>query len=690
LKQVEAQFARGQARYTAARKLVVQIVDSSYEDSASTSLAGLLTSNDPGKVLSEASIVLQVTGTRNLETEAFLADAAKLSSVQQEQQRTEAGIAQLAAKRKGAKDHIAGLLSKQKSILGSLTNSELTAVERGTVNGGGGTTNAAYAGPTGSQADTAVAYVFKQLGCPYNYGHTGPCSVGFDCSGLVMEAWAAAGITIPRDTYGQWAALPHVSTSDLQPGDLLYYNGIGHVAMYVGGGMIIDAPSAGQPVREIPMSTAWYASGLDGAARPLPPPGDDPPGTPRLTGDMRRTLIVTNDFPPRRGGIQSFVHELALRLDPERLTVYAPRWDGDAAFDAAQPFEVVRHPTSLMIGGPGVRRRAAELVRSRKAEVVIFGAAAPLGLIMPVLRDAGAARGIAITHGHEAGWAALPVARQALRQIGERTDAMTYLGEYLRVRVAGALTPQAAARMARLHPGVDAGTFRPDPEARRAARDAYGLAGRPVVVCVSRLVARKGQDTLLRAWPAVLREVPDAALLIVGGGPQEKTLHQLAARAGLTVAIHPAAAHSPAAHVAGEVPRVGDRCQVHFAGPVPQEELPAHYAAGDVFAMPCRTRRGGLDVEGLGIVYLEASATGLPVVGGDSGGAPDAILAGETGCVVGGRDVAALGRRLVSLLRDPAGAKAMGEKGRAWVEREWSWDLVAARLRALIDADCAT
>jgi len=374
---------------------------------------------------------------------------------------------------------------------------------------------------------------------------------------------------------------------------------------------------------------------------------------------MRRTLIVTNDFPPRQGGIQSFVYELARRLDPGQLTVYAPKWDGDAAFDAAAPFEVVRHPTSLMIGGPDVRRRAAALVRSRQAEVVLFGASAPLGLITPVLRTAGAQRAIAITHGHEAGWAALPVARQLLRQIGERTDVMTYLGEYFRVRLAAALTPSAAARMARLHPGVDAGTFRPDPAARQVIRDRYGLADRPVVVCVSRLVARKGQDTLLRAWPEVIRQIPGAVLLIVGSGPYAATLRQLAEQTGVA-------------------------SSVRFTGPVPQQELPAHYAAGDVFSMPCRTRRGGLDVEGLGIVYLEASATGLPVVGGDSGGAPDAILNGETGYVVGGRDTAALADRLVTLLADPASAKAMGDKGRAWVERDWNWDLTATKLRSLI------
>jgi cell wall-associated NlpC family hydrolase len=268
LKQVDKQLARDQAEYKAARKLVVQIADATYEDSNSTSLAGLLTSSNPNQVLAEASLITQVTGTRNLETEAFLADATQVSSVQQEQQHTEQGIAQLASQRKSSKDHIASLLTKQNSILNSLTNTELAAVQQGTVNSGGGTTSAVYAGPTGSQADTAVGFVFKQLGCPYSYGSTGPCSGGFDCSGLVMSAWAAAGITIPRDTYEQWAALPHVSTSDLQPGDLLFYNGIGHVAMYVGGGKIIDAPTEGEPVREIPMDTAWYADSLDGAARP--------------------------------------------------------------------------------------------------------------------------------------------------------------------------------------------------------------------------------------------------------------------------------------------------------------------------------------------------------------------------------------------------------------------------------------
>jgi phosphatidylinositol alpha-1,6-mannosyltransferase len=376
---------------------------------------------------------------------------------------------------------------------------------------------------------------------------------------------------------------------------------------------------------------------------------------------MRRTLIVTNDFPPRQGGIQSFVHSLALRLPADSLTVYAPKWDGADEFDARQPFEVIRHPTSLMLPVPSVTRRAVAIAKSRGAEAVVFGAAAPLGLITPALRRAGVTRAVAITHGHEAGWAALPGARNLLRRIGEDTDVVTYLGEYFRVRLSRALSPAAAARMVRLAPGVDAAHFRPDPGAGAAIRERYGLTGRPVVVCVSRLVRRKGQDTLLKAWPDVRKQVPGAALLIVGGGPHSAALRKFAERTRLTPSVR-------------------------FTGPVPAAELPAHYAAGDVFAMPCRTRRGGLDVEGLGIVYLEASATGLPAVGGDSGGAPDAILDGETGYVVPGRDTDALAGRLVALLADPAGARAMGEKGRAWVERDWTWDLAAARLRAVIDS----
>ncbi|MEV4684448.1 glycosyltransferase family 4 protein [Streptomyces kurssanovii] len=380
---------------------------------------------------------------------------------------------------------------------------------------------------------------------------------------------------------------------------------------------------------------------------------------------MHKTLIVTNDFPPRPGGIQAFLHNMALRLDPGQLVVYASTWkrgregaEATAAFDAEQPFTVVRDRTTMLLPTPRVTRTAARLLREHGCESVWFGAAAPLGLMAPALRRAGARRLVATTHGHEAGWAQLPASRQLLRRIGEGTDTITYLGEYTRSRIATALTPEAADRMVQLPPGVDEKTFHPG-SGGDLVRRRLGLSDRPVVVCVSRLVPRKGQDTLIRAMPAILAKVPDAVLLIVGGGPYENELRGLAAQTGV-------------------------EGSVRFTGAVPWSELPAHYGAGDVFAMPCRTRRGGLDVEGLGIVYLEASATGLPVVAGDSGGAPDAVLDGETGWVVRGGSAEESAERIVHLLEDPELRKRMGERGRAWVEEKWRWDLLAERLKALL------
>jgi cell wall-associated NlpC family hydrolase len=273
LSQVNKQMARDQASYASARKKVVQIVSAAYMDSGQTSLAGLLTSNDPSAVLTDASMVLQLTHSRNLETQAFLNSAQQLTSVQQEQQRTEAGISQLAAQRAKTKNSIGQLLDSKKATLDTLTAQQQAAVQAATLGGGtsgGGSTSPPPVNnvPTNSQAGKAVAFAYAQLGCPYVYGGTGPCNSGYDCSGLVQAAWAAAGVSIPRDTYEQWAALPHISMSSLQPGDLLYYNGIGHVAIYVGGGYIIDAPVPGASVEKIPMSTSWYANSLDGAVQP--------------------------------------------------------------------------------------------------------------------------------------------------------------------------------------------------------------------------------------------------------------------------------------------------------------------------------------------------------------------------------------------------------------------------------------
>ncbi len=412
---------------------------------------------------------------------------------------------------------------------------------------------------------------------------------------------------------------------------------------------------------------------------------------------MPKVLIVSNDFPPRRGGIQSFVHGLASRMPSGAVVVYAPSWDGGAAFDARQPFPVIRHPTSLMLPVPSVARRAVRILREHHCDTVVFGAAAPLGLLAPSLRRAGARRVVAITHGHEAGWAALPVARTLLRRIGDHVDVVTYLGEYFRLRLARALSAEATARMVRLAPGVDTGAFRPGAGGNEV-RERLGLGNRPVVVCVSRMVPRKGQDILIRAWPRVLAAAGEAGgPVLAAAGEAEGPVLAAAGESGRPLPAARGEAGGPVLLLVGDGPfraelerlaqRTGVAGSVVFTGAVPLAELPAHYDAGNVFAMPCRTRRGGLDVEGLGIVYLEASAAGLPVVGGDSGGAPDAILEGETGYVVPGRDVAAVADRVTELLADPAGAAAMGEKGAAWVDREWRWDLVAARLWHILSGE---
>jgi phosphatidylinositol alpha-1,6-mannosyltransferase len=372
----------------------------------------------------------------------------------------------------------------------------------------------------------------------------------------------------------------------------------------------------------------------------------------------RRTLIVTNDFPPRQGGIQSFVYGLAERQPPGSVVVYTSNYVGAAEFDAQAPFPVIRHQTGLLLPTPGVRARARALLSEHECTSVWFGAAAPLALLAPALRTAGAQRIVATTHGHEVGWTLLPLARGALRRIGTGCDVITYLGEYTRRRLTRALGPHPQLRQ--LTPGVDVTQFHPGVDGR-PIRERHGLADRPVIVCVSRLVPRKGQDELIAALPAIRDRVPDAALLLVGSGPYELTLRRLAREHRV-------------------------ESDVVFAGSVPGPELAAHYAAGDVFAMPCRTRRLGADVEGLGIVYLEASACGLPVVAGNSGGAPDAVVAGETGYVVDGRDRSAITAQVSALLLDPDLRARLGAAGRGWVEREWQWDTLARQLRELLDA----
>jgi phosphatidylinositol alpha-1,6-mannosyltransferase len=373
---------------------------------------------------------------------------------------------------------------------------------------------------------------------------------------------------------------------------------------------------------------------------------------------VARTLLVTNDFPPRTGGIQRYLLELATRIPDGELAVYAPAWPGCAAFDASLTFPVHRHPTSLIVPEPTALRRAIHLARAEAADTVWFGAAAPLALLGPRLRRAtGITRVLASSHGHEVGWSMLPGARQALRRIGRDADVVTTVSRYTRARIAAAFGPATALEP--LPPGIDTRRFRPDACAREDIRRRHALGEAPVVTCISRLVARKGQDMLIRALPRIRARIPGTRLVLVGGGPDAGRLRTLAVADDVATAVV-------------------------FTGPVPDAELPAYHAAGDVFALPCRTRGGGLDVEGLGIALLEAAAAGRPVVAGRSGGAPETVCEGRTGHVVNGRDPDDLVAALVDVLADPDRAAEMGAAGRAWMQADWGWGDRAARLVALL------
>ena len=375
---------------------------------------------------------------------------------------------------------------------------------------------------------------------------------------------------------------------------------------------------------------------------------------------MGRTLVITNDFPPRPGGIQTFGYEIVRRFDPESVTVLTSNWEGAAEFDAAQDFKIVRANTQTLVPSKSTLSMAREIVVAENITRVLFGAAAPLGLLASPLRKLGVTNIVGMTQGHETGWAMTPGTRQALRKIGNNTDYLTYISEYTHKKIAKALSPDAAARMRRIVPGVNATEFSPDNlSSGNQLRTELGWTDRPVIVCVSRLMARKGQDELIRALPKIHQTAPNASLIIVGDGPYRKDLERLVKKLRL-------------------------ENFVHLTGKVSQTELSKWYAAGDIFAMPCRTRMGGWDVEGLGIVFLEGSATGLPVIVGDSGGAVDAVIDGETGYLVDGTNTAEIADRIAYLFANPDVAKKMGEAGRNWVTQEWTWDQNFKKLDGLL------
>jgi phosphatidyl-myo-inositol dimannoside synthase len=367
--------------------------------------------------------------------------------------------------------------------------------------------------------------------------------------------------------------------------------------------------------------------------------------------DVPRTLLVTNDYPPRVGGIQRTLEALVRRLPPDRVAVLCPNADGADAFDRAAPYAVYRRPERFLWPFPEVRRGLHQAVRSFGADVVLFGAVYPLALLGPGLAETGTPY-LAAAHGFEYWLSIAPGTHALVRRATARAARVPVMCSAFIARVVRTAVPDDVP-VSVMYPGADLEAFRPDLPYGDLT-DLHGVSDRPLIVCVSRLVARKGQDVLIRAMPRIRRDVPDASLLIVGDGPDRERLVRLAADA--------------------------PNGSIVFAGQVSEGDLPRYYRAGNVFAMPCRSRLGGLEVEGWGNVFLEAAACARPVVVGDSGGARESLAPGETGLLVNGSDVAEVADAVGSLLADPERADAMGVAGRERVVRAFGWSRAAEQL----------
>ena len=376
----------------------------------------------------------------------------------------------------------------------------------------------------------------------------------------------------------------------------------------------------------------------------------------------KKILLVTNDFGPRAGGIETFVIGLLERIKGHEVTVFTSQQGDTSVYDQQWldkfGVRVVRDKSKILLPSWRVTRAAKKIVAVKNIDVVVFGAAAPLALMSPSLRKSGVKKIIALTHGHEVWWAKIFPFKLAIKRIGKNVDHLTYLGEFTRQAISEALSRKSATEMVKIAPGIDTAHFIPQPDAMQKRKE-LGLQDKKIIISVGRLVHRKGQDNLIQAMPAVLKKIPNAHLLLVGEGPYKKHLEKLVMRLSL-------------------------KQNVTFAGRIMYDRLPSYLSAADLFAMPSRSRFFGLEVEGLGIVYLEASACGIPVVAGNSGGAPDAVLEGVTGLCVDGTNIEQITRAIVEICRDAERASHMGAAGRNWIVDQWRWDIWSNEVNALL------
>ncbi len=372
-------------------------------------------------------------------------------------------------------------------------------------------------------------------------------------------------------------------------------------------------------------------------------------------------LLATNDFPPKLGGIQSYLHELWRRLPPEEVAVYTTSYPGAEAFDSEQPFDVVRARRTQLWPTPSVTRQVEELAASRLARAVLIDPALPLGLVG---RRLSRPYGL-ILHGAEVTVPGrTPGASKLLSSVLSAASFVLAAGAYPEAearRAAGARLPPVAV----IPPGVDVGRFSPlGEDSRRQVRERFGLpADCLLLLSLHRLVPRKGVDVLIKAVARLRPSHPELVLAVGGSGRDEARLRKIAAAAGL---------------------------EVFFLGAVSEEEKPALYGAADVYSMCCRNRWGGLEQEGFGIVFLEAAACGVPQLAGRSGGAADAVVDGETGLVVSRpADVGEVTEALEALVTDAGLRLRLGKAARQRAEAEFSYDKVALKLERALEGFAA-
>lgn len=376
---------------------------------------------------------------------------------------------------------------------------------------------------------------------------------------------------------------------------------------------------------------------------------------------QKKILCITNDFGPRAGGIETFVIGLIERVPKGCVVVYTSSQDETDSYDQKwlEDFGVVviRDKSKILLPTPRVARNLKKVVEKYSIAQAFFGAAAPLGLLARGLRRKGVSRIVALTHGHEVWWAKVWPFSLAMTFIGKNVDHLTYLGDFTKGEISKALSPRATSAMVKIAPGIDTEHFAPNTNSLQLRKE-LSLEGKKVIVSVGRLVHRKGQDTLIQSLPAILRKHPNAHILMVGAGPYRKELSKIVSKLKLSKSVT-------------------------FIGRIQYKELPIYISAGDVFAMPSRSRLAGLEVEGLGIVYLEASSCALPVIAGRSGGAPDAVVEGVTGYSVDGTSPSDVANAIIKVLDDPGKAKAMGEAGRKWVIENWRWEIWSQKFNSL-------